>query len=74
MTLQMRYQEKYEQGLERGLEQGLEQGLEKGLEKGISGAVQILKKNKYDDEQIVEQIMAQFNLEKEEAERYTNLR
>ena len=58
MTLQMRYQEKYEQG----------------LEKGISGAVQILKKNKYDDEQIVELIMAQFNLEKEEAERYTNLR
>ena len=54
MTLQMRYQEKYEQG----------------LEKGILGAVQILKKNKYDDEQIVELIMAQFNLEKEEAERY----
>ncbi len=66
MTLQMSYQEKFEQGLEQGIVQGIEQG----IEQGINGTIKILVGLNYSDEQIVEQLVKQFEIDREQAYEY----
>ena len=49
---------------------GVEKGMEKGMEKGIQGAVELLHRAGLSDQKIIEEIMLQYHLSKEEAEEY----
>ena len=49
---------------------GVEKGMEKGMEKGIQGAVELLHRAGLSDQKIIEEIMPQYHLSKEEAEEY----
>lgn len=68
MTLLMLEQQRYREGLEQGREQGREQG----LEQGIYAMVSAFKSMKISSEQIIEQLMKQFLLTKEEAVAYVS--
>ena len=49
---------------------GLEKGIAKGIDTGIAGAVDILKRMGMATSKIVEQLMLQYGLSKEDATRY----
>ena len=49
---------------------GKEEGMEKGVEKGILGTVDILKRMGVATSKIVEQLMVQYGLGKDEAAKY----
>ena len=53
-----------------GVEKGMEQGMAKGIDTGISGAVDILKRMGMATGKIVEQLMLQYGLSKEDADKY----
>lgn len=53
-----------------GMEKGMEQGMTKGIDTGIAGAVDILKRMGMTTSKIVEQLMLQYDLSKEEADKY----
>ena len=53
------------------LSQGIfNDGVEKGMEKGIQGAVELLHRAGLSDQKIIDEIMLQYHLSKEEAEKY----
>ena len=64
------YDDGMEKGIEKGIEQGIEQGIERGMEKGIAGAVAILKSMGEPFEKIVERLMQQYGLSRDEAVKY----
>ena len=49
---------------------GLEKGIAKGIDTGIAGAVDILKRMGMTTSKIVEQLMLQYGLSKEDADKY----
>lgn len=49
---------------------GMEKGMEKGIDTGIAGAVDILKRMGMTTSKIVEQLMLQYGLSKEDADKY----
>ena len=53
-----------------GMEKGMEQGMAKGIDTGIAGAVDILKRMGMATGKIVEQLMLQYGLSKEDADKY----
>lgn len=60
----------YDDGMEKGMEKGMEQGMAKGIDTGIAGAVDILKRMGMNTSKIVEQLMLQYGLSKEDADKY----
>ena len=49
---------------------GVEKGMEKGMERGIQGAVEFLRRAGLTDQKIIDEIMLQYHLSKEEAKKY----
>lgn len=79
--LENKYDTKVTNGLEWRLEtmcnyskgvydDGMEKGMEKGIDTGIAGAVDILKRMGMTTSKIVEQLMLQYGLSKEDADKY----
>ena len=59
-----------EQGMREDGQKGMEQGMAKGIDTGIAGAVDILKRMGMNTSKIVEQLMLQYGLSKEDADKY----
>ena len=79
--LETKYDIKVTNGLEGRLEtmcnyskgvydDGMEKGMAKGIDTGIAGAVDILKRMGMTTSKIVEQLMLQYGLSKEDADKY----
>ncbi len=62
--------ENYDNGLSQGISQGLSQGISQGLSQGIVGAVNLLRSIGINDETIIQKIMAEYNLSRDEARKY----
>lgn len=60
----------YQDGVNEGLVQGREQGIEKGREEGIRVLMQVLQKEGFDKDKILEKLQEGFSLSYEVAEKY----
>ena len=57
--------------LSQGIEnRGIQKGIEKGIEKGIRGAIDICRKLNLPEEEILRQIMQQYELSEDTAREY----
>lgn len=59
-----------ERGIQQGLQQGIKRGIQQGLQQGIQAMIRTVRKYGASDEEIVMQLMEEFQVDKIEAENY----
>lgn len=69
-TAEEYYQVVADENYDKGLSQGISQGISQGLSQGILGAVNLLRSVGTDDETIVQKIMTEYSLSRDEARKY----
>lgn len=66
-------QQGIQQGIEQGIQQGIEQGIQQGIQQSIPALVRLCTEFHMDREDIIERVMRDFSVSKEEAEKNVDL-